>query len=90
MDYVQVPAEEEKPEEIVTAKEKNEGQNSEENQTETTKKRVHELVKQMSISAEGSGESNITVYLILFYYQRMYINRCNYNTILSFHFKVYS
>lgn len=51
MDYVQVPAE--KPEEIVTVKKKNEGQSNEENQTETTKKRVHELVKQMSISAEG-------------------------------------
>lgn len=62
MDYVQVPAEEEKPEEIVTVKEKNEGQNSEENQTETTKKRVHELVKQMSISAEGSGKCNIIVF----------------------------
>lgn len=57
MDYVQVPAEEEKPEEVLTAeKEKNEKQNTEENQTETTMKRVQELVKQMSISAEGSGE----------------------------------
>lgn len=51
-----MPAEEEKPEEVVVAKEKNEGQNNGENQTETTKKRVHELVKQMSISAEGSGK----------------------------------
>lgn len=50
-----MPAEEEKPEEVVTIKEKNEGQSSAENRTETTKKRVHELVKQMSISAEGSG-----------------------------------
>lgn len=56
MDYVQVPAEEEKPEEVVVAKEKSEGQSNEENHTETTKKRVHELVKQMSISAEGSGK----------------------------------
>lgn len=56
MDYVQVPAEEEKLEEVVIAKEKNESQSNEENQTETTKKRVHELVKQMSISAEGSGK----------------------------------
>lgn len=56
MDYVQVPAEEEKPEEVVVAKEKNERQSNEENQTETTKKRVHELVKQMSISAEGAGK----------------------------------
>lgn len=55
MDYVQVPAEEEKPEEVTTAKEKNEKQNTEGNQTET-KKRVQELVKQMSISAEGSGK----------------------------------
>lgn len=55
MDYVQVPAEEEKPEEVTIAKEKNEKQNAEENQTET-KKRVQELVKQMSISAEGSGK----------------------------------
>lgn len=57
MDYVQVPAEEEKPEEVTTAeKEKNEKQNTEENQTETTMKRVQELVKQMSISAEGAGK----------------------------------
>lgn len=56
MDYVQVPAKEEKSEEIVAAKEKNEKQSSEENQTETTMKRVQELVKQMSISAEGSGK----------------------------------
>lgn len=56
MDYVQVPTEEEKPEEVTTAKEKNEKQNTESgNQTET-KKRVQELVKQMSISAEGSGK----------------------------------
>lgn len=55
MDYVQVPAEEEKPEEVTTAKEKNEKQSTEGNQTET-KKRVQELVKQMSISAEGSGK----------------------------------
>lgn len=56
MDYVQVPVEEEKSEEIVTAKEKNEKQSSEENQTEATMKRVQELVKQMSISADGSGK----------------------------------
>lgn len=55
MDYVQVPAEEDKPEEVIVAKQKNEVQNTEENQTETTMKRVQELVKQMSISAEGSG-----------------------------------
>lgn len=58
MDYVQVPVEEEKSEEIVTAKEKNEKQSSEENQTEATMKRVQELVKQMSISADGSGKWN--------------------------------
>lgn len=81
MDYVQVPAEEEKPEEIVTAKEKNEGQNSEENQTETTKKRVHELVKQMSISAEGSGKCNTAVFF--FYIIVTYINEYNYSKILS-------
>jgi len=55
MDYVQVPAEEEKLE-VVTIKQKNEKQKTEENQTETTMKRVQELVKQMSISAEGSGK----------------------------------
>lgn len=55
MDYVQVPAEEEKLEEVTIAKEKNEKQSTEGNQTET-KKRVQELVKQMSISAEGSGK----------------------------------
>lgn len=57
MDYVQVPAEEEKPEEVVTAKEKNEKPSTEETQTETTIKRVKELVKQMSVSAEGSGKT---------------------------------
>lgn len=51
-----MPVEEEKSEEIVTAKEKNEKQSSEENQTEATMKRVQELVKQMSISADGSGK----------------------------------
>lgn len=66
MDYVQVPAEEEKPEEIITAKEKNEKQSIEENQTETTKKRVHDFVKQMSISAEGSGEQYH--YILIFYH----------------------
>lgn len=57
MDYVQVPAEEEKPEEVATAKEKNEKPSIEETQTETTMKRVKELVKQMSVSAEGSGKT---------------------------------
>lgn len=58
MDYVQVPAEEEKPEEVAIAKEKNTklSSKSAENQNESTKKRVHELVKQMSISAEGSSK----------------------------------
>ncbi|CAK9831938.1 WD repeat and FYVE domain-containing protein 3 [Anthophora retusa] len=55
MDYVQVPAEEEKPEEVATTKEKNTKSSKNENQNESTKKRVHELVKQMSISAEGSS-----------------------------------
>lgn len=57
MDYVQVPAEEEKPEEVVTAKEKNEKPSTEETQTETTMKRVKELVKQISVSAEGSSKT---------------------------------
>lgn len=56
MDYVQVPAEEDKPEEVATTKEKNTKSSKTDNQNESTKKRVHELVKQMSISAEGSGE----------------------------------
>lgn len=55
MDYVQVPAEEEKPEEVTTTKEKHTKSNKNESQNENTKKRVHELVKQMSISAEGSS-----------------------------------
>lgn len=55
MDYVQVPAEEEKLEEITTTKEKHMKSNKNESQNENTKKRVHELVKQMSISAEGSS-----------------------------------
>lgn len=85
MDYVQVPAEEEKSEEIVTAKEKNEGQNSEENQTETTKKRVHELVKQMSISAEGSGKCNMIIFN-LFLLSHILINIIKY----CLYCKVYS
>lgn len=55
MDYVQVPAEEEKLEEITATKEKHMKSNKNESQNENTKKRVHELVKQMSISAEGSS-----------------------------------
>ncbi|XP_051170147.1 WD repeat and FYVE domain-containing protein 3 [Leptopilina boulardi] len=51
MDYVQVPGEEEKPEINEIENSKKEEQTKEEN----TKKRVHELVKQMSISAENSG-----------------------------------
>lgn len=65
MDYVQVPAEEEKPEEVVPIKQKNEVQNTEENQTETTMKRVQELVKQMSISAEGAGKQRATISTII-------------------------
>lgn len=56
MDYVQVPTDEEKVEEIVSNKDnKKKEQVKEENKKESTKKRVHELVKQMSISTEGSG-----------------------------------
>lgn len=55
MDYVQVPAEEDKIEEIETVQAKKKEQAKEENKKETTKKRVHELVKQMSISNEESG-----------------------------------
>lgn len=51
-----MPAEEEKLEEVTTTKEKNEKQNTEGNTQTETKKRVQELVKQMSISAEGSGK----------------------------------
>lgn len=58
MDYVQVPAEEGKPEEVETSKVKKKENANEENK-ETTKKRVHELVKQMSISNEGTGKSKI-------------------------------
>lgn len=66
MDYVQVPAEEEKPEEVAPIKQKNEVRNTEENQTETTMKRVQELVKQMSISAEGAGKQRATISIIIY------------------------
>ncbi|KAH0568814.1 WD repeat and FYVE domain-containing protein 3 [Cotesia glomerata] len=55
MDYVQVPAEEEKPEELAEKKAVKKQPSTEEERTESTKKRVHELVKQMSISAEESS-----------------------------------
>lgn len=58
MDYVQVPAEEEKPEDVDANRDKKKEQVKEENKKETAKKRVHELVKQMSISTEGSGTIN--------------------------------
>lgn len=58
MDYVQVPGEEEKPEINEIENSKKEEQTKEEN----TKKRVHELVKQMSISAENSGNFYLTQY----------------------------
>lgn len=56
MDYVQVPTEEDKVEEVDTCKNKKKEQCKEENKKESTKKRVHELVKQMSISNESSGK----------------------------------
>lgn len=55
MDYVQVPTDEEKVEEVESSNDKKKEQVKEENKKESTKKRVHELVKQMSISTEGSG-----------------------------------
>ena len=55
MDYVQVPGEEDKPEIAENENAKKSEQIKEESKTESTKKRVHELVKQMSISTEGSG-----------------------------------
>ncbi|XP_058804217.1 WD repeat and FYVE domain-containing protein 3 isoform X1 [Phymastichus coffea] len=55
MDYVQVPAEEDKVEEVEMNKNQNKEKCKEENKKESTKKRVHELVKQMSISNESSG-----------------------------------
>lgn len=59
MDYVQVPAEEDKQEEVEVSKVKKKENANEENKKETTKKRVHELVKQMSISNEGTGKWKI-------------------------------
>ena len=59
MDYVQVPAEESKTEIVLMNKSKKKDQIKDEDKKETTKKRVHELVKQMSISNEGSGKSNL-------------------------------
>ncbi|XP_043271793.1 WD repeat and FYVE domain-containing protein 3 isoform X2 [Venturia canescens] len=55
MDYVQVPAEEEETHEAPVENERKQQSSTEEDRHESTKKRVHELVKQMSISAEGSG-----------------------------------
>lgn len=55
MDYVQVPGEEDKPEVAENEHSKKAEQIKEEIKTQSTKKRVHELVKQMSISVEGSG-----------------------------------
>ncbi|KAL2720725.1 WD repeat and FYVE domain-containing protein 3-like isoform X1 [Vespula squamosa] len=55
MDFVQVPAEEEQLEEFYGDKEGQDDPNVQVDQSESTKKRVHELVKQMSISTEGSG-----------------------------------
>ena len=55
MDYVQVPAEDEETQEVPIANERKKEPSVEEDRNESTKKRVHELVKQMSISAEGSA-----------------------------------
>lgn len=55
MDYVQVPIEDEKIETKSKKEEKNKEENEEGPPKEVTKKRVNELVKQMSISAEESG-----------------------------------
>lgn len=55
MDYVQVPAEDEETHEAPVENERKQQPSTEHDRHESTKKRVHELVKQMSISAEGSG-----------------------------------
>ncbi|KAJ8676714.1 hypothetical protein QAD02_012501 [Eretmocerus hayati] len=55
MDYVQVPAEENKVDNTEIVKNKRNDSTKEESRKESTKKRVHELVKQMSINNEGSG-----------------------------------
>ncbi|XP_014604234.1 PREDICTED: WD repeat and FYVE domain-containing protein 3 isoform X1 [Polistes canadensis] len=55
MDYVQVPAEEEQSEEVYANKEGQDDTNVQVDQSESTKKRVHEFVKQMSISTEEAG-----------------------------------
>lgn len=65
MDYVQVPAEEGKPEEVETSKVKKKENANEENKKETTKKRVHELVKQMSISNEGTGKYKLRYSILI-------------------------
>lgn len=70
MDFVQVPAEEEQLEELYGDKEGQDDLSVQVDQSESTKKRVHELVKQMSISTEGSGKlfsfKHLIVYLIYF------------------------
>lgn len=70
MDFVQVPAEEEQLEELYGDKEGQDDLSVQVDQSESTKKRVHELVKQMSISTEGSGKlflfKHLIVYLIIF------------------------
>lgn len=55
LEYVQVPSEEEKVEEIVVDKDTKKLVKAE-SQSESTKKRVHELVKQMSLNNESTGE----------------------------------
>ena len=66
MDYVQVPSDEEKVEETVIVKAKKDSKSSEDRK-ETTKKRVSELVKQMSINNETTGINLTLNYSFSFY-----------------------
>lgn len=68
MDYVQVPAEDEKAEENDVKKDLDLESSNVKNDSENTKKRVHDLVKQISMSTESSGIKKKSV----FYYIGMH------------------
>lgn len=58
MDYVQVPADEDRAEETEVKKDPEINLTNVKNESENTKKRVHDLVKQISMSTENSGTIN--------------------------------
>lgn len=84
MDFVQVPAEEEQLEELYGDKEGQDDPNVQVDQSESTKKRVHELVKQMSISTEGSGKLSLFIIKHLLYHLYLFYYCLYYNYIILF------